>query len=39
VSRKDDAVVCVIDATVPILAKGVPLDFSVTRTVEIPVGG
>lgn len=39
VSRDGDAVVCEIDATVPVLAKGVPIEFSITRKVQIPVGG
>ncbi|GAA3944392.1 hypothetical protein GCM10023085_28000 [Actinomadura viridis] len=39
VFRDGDAVVCVIRAKVPMLAKGVPLDFTITRKVQIPVGG
>ncbi|XVQ12641.1 TadE/TadG family type IV pilus assembly protein [Spirillospora sp. CA-255316] len=39
VYRDGDTVICEIDATVPVLAKGVPVDFSITRKVQIPVGG
>lgn len=34
-----DDVECVIWAKVPLLAKGVPMDMSVTRRVHMPVGG
>ncbi|MBC6461871.1 TadE/TadG family type IV pilus assembly protein [Actinomadura sp. HBU206391] len=33
-----DSVQCTIRAKVPLLAKGVPFDFTVTRRVEMPVG-
>ncbi|MFI0351595.1 TadE/TadG family type IV pilus assembly protein [Actinomadura sp. 9N407] len=39
VRQDGDNVECVIWAKVPVLAKGVPIDMSVTRKVEMPVGG
>ncbi|POM25062.1 TadE-like protein [Actinomadura rubteroloni] len=33
-----DAVSCTVRAQVPLLWKGVPLDFGVTRTVTMPLG-
>ncbi|TDD79592.1 pilus assembly protein [Actinomadura darangshiensis] len=37
-ATRDGGVVCRVRAKVPVLIKGVPLDFTMTRTVEMPVG-
>jgi hypothetical protein len=37
-STEDGGVVCRVHARVPILAKGIPLDFAMDRTVKMPVG-
>ncbi|MFC9972704.1 hypothetical protein ACFVH6_17625 [Spirillospora sp. NPDC127200] len=39
VGRDGDAVECRISAKVPLIAKGVPFDITITREVHIPVGG
>lgn len=37
-STEDGGVVCRVHARVPVLVKGVPLDFAIDRTVKMPVG-
>jgi hypothetical protein len=34
----DDSVYCTVRAKLPLLFKGLPLDFTVTRTVTMPLG-
>ncbi|WUH97448.1 pilus assembly protein [Spirillospora sp. NBC_00431] len=35
---RDGGVVCRVQAKVPVLVKGIPLDFTMNRTVEMPLG-
>lgn len=39
VNRVGDSEVAEIEAKIPLLAKGVPFEFSIKRRVEMPVGG